>query len=326
MAHTTAANYRNSFEYPELTKIFGRPSYDSLKLIEDELKANAQAVFSPLGGGQHGHLGLVVSPFQYASVSNIPFITPPTPRPFVIIPQEAPHVAQQRLAQHNTSKELFQEVHGVKRALVQQLIQAVDKTYLKDMRHPLTNTLDHLQIYEILNNLFQRYGQISASQLTVLEEQVKNMAWDPSQPIDNIFTAIDRLSDAAYRAGSEYSAAQKNNMAQVILTRTGAFRTGLRNWLHLPIPMRTWEAFKTHFRTEQGLLEAVHEETLQDSRLQQANLVQQVVDGVQNMLISTEPEPAPAPAQRENPVTPMVHTMNAVHNNELIPNLMAQIL
>lgn len=155
------------------------------------------------------------------------------------------------------------------------------------------------------------------------------MAWGPSQPIDNIFTAIDRLSDAAYRAGSEYSASQKNNMAQVILTRTGAFRTGLRNWLHLSIPMRTWEAFKTLFRTEQGLLEAVHEGTFQDSRIQQANLVQQVVDGVQSMLINTEPEPTNAPAPREEPSVhnpaPMVHSMNAVHNNELLPSLMSQM-
>lgn len=53
------------------------------------------------------------------------------------------------------------------------------------------------------------------------------MAWGPSQPINSISTAINRLWDAAYRAGSEYSSAQKNNMAQVILTQTGVFQTGI---------------------------------------------------------------------------------------------------
>lgn len=95
--------------------------------------------------------------------------------------------------------------------------------------------------------------------------------------------------------------------------------------------MRTWNAFKTHFRTKQSLLLAVNEDTLQDSRIQQANLVQQVVEGVQNMLINMKPEPTPVPAPIEEPIlqpttpTPVVHSMNTVQNNELIPNLLSQI-
>ena len=90
----------------------------------------------------------------------------------------------------------------MKKALLQQIVQAVDDSYLKSLRHPLTNTLDHLNMYEILNHLFCTYRQITPKQLATMEEQVKQMAFDPSTPVDNIYTAIDKLGEAAYHSGS----------------------------------------------------------------------------------------------------------------------------
>ena len=138
--------------------------------------------------------------------------------------------------------------------------------------------------------MFQRYGQISPSQLVELENEVKNMTWDPSQPIDIVYEAVETLASASYRAGVQHSTAQKNNMAYLIINRTGAFTTGIRNWLKVHLNLRTWENFKEHFRREQGLLEIVTAGTIQDSRVQQANLVQQVVEGIQNMFFQPEPE------------------------------------
>ena len=144
MATANAINYRQLyFEHPDLTRIFGRPTFNSIKKLEDELKANAQGVYSPLGGGENGHLGLVVNPLLYIAVSQTPFVTPPTPRPHVILPNEPPHMAIQRLAQHANNQNLFREVIGMKKALMQQLIQAFDQSYLRDLRHDTSQTLHH---------------------------------------------------------------------------------------------------------------------------------------------------------------------------------------
>jgi hypothetical protein len=66
MSTSSAINYRETFfEFPTLKKIFhGKPTYESLKTLQEELKANAQAVCSSLGGGAHGHLSLVLAPVQ----------------------------------------------------------------------------------------------------------------------------------------------------------------------------------------------------------------------------------------------------------------------
>ena len=49
-------NYLDTvFEYADLTAIVGEPTYDTLKLLLNQLKANARAVRTTLGGGNHGY-------------------------------------------------------------------------------------------------------------------------------------------------------------------------------------------------------------------------------------------------------------------------------
>ena len=54
-----------NFEYPKLTKIQGIPTYEPLRRIKNELKANAVSVPSDLGRGAHGHLGLMLTVQEY---------------------------------------------------------------------------------------------------------------------------------------------------------------------------------------------------------------------------------------------------------------------
>ena len=44
-----------------LTKIQGIPTHEPLRRIKNEIKANAASVPSDLGGGVHGHLGLILT-------------------------------------------------------------------------------------------------------------------------------------------------------------------------------------------------------------------------------------------------------------------------
>ena len=63
---STGINYQETyfFEFPELTKIQGEPTCESLYLLRNELKANAQSVYSNLSDGAHGHLALILSDAQ----------------------------------------------------------------------------------------------------------------------------------------------------------------------------------------------------------------------------------------------------------------------
>lgn len=82
MSSTTTANvdYINTnFAFPILIKINEIPTYEQIKTIKDELKTNAGTVQCDLGGGQHGHLGLLLTDNEYSTLSATPYIRPTHP-------------------------------------------------------------------------------------------------------------------------------------------------------------------------------------------------------------------------------------------------------
>jgi hypothetical protein len=82
---STGINYRETyFEFPELTKLPGKPTCESIFRLRNELKANAQSVYSNLSNGAHGHLALVLSDAQYTIITAFPFIWPAHPGALVI--------------------------------------------------------------------------------------------------------------------------------------------------------------------------------------------------------------------------------------------------
>ena len=57
---TSKINYKDTlFKLANLTPIRGKPTFETLHKLRNEIKANAKAVYSNLGGGAHNHLGLV---------------------------------------------------------------------------------------------------------------------------------------------------------------------------------------------------------------------------------------------------------------------------
>jgi hypothetical protein len=128
------------FEHPDLTKIIGIPTYDTLHTLNQEIKANAISVHSNLGGGENGHIGLVLSPNAYAFLSDTPYTRPGHPMPLVVIPAAATKHAQNLLERTYYKEELrlFHEVCGVERSLMQQIVAAVDSSYLIAMRNRTT--------------------------------------------------------------------------------------------------------------------------------------------------------------------------------------------
>ena len=68
-------NYKdNLFEKANLTPIRGKPTFEMIHNLRNEIKANAKSVYYNIEGGAHGHLGLVITDAQYALISPTPFV------------------------------------------------------------------------------------------------------------------------------------------------------------------------------------------------------------------------------------------------------------
>ena len=76
---TSVETVLDSFPKQTITPIEGLPTYETIKLVNDELSANAASVHSTLGGGNHGYLGITVTTAVYATISNTSFASPTMP-------------------------------------------------------------------------------------------------------------------------------------------------------------------------------------------------------------------------------------------------------
>ena len=173
-------DYKNNlFEHPELTRIVGEPTTATLITLQAEIRDNAQSVQSDLGGGANGHLGLVCSAEAYqALVPEVqPYIRPENPGRLEVAQDELTQfqIAQAR-AEHSEETRVFREVLGVERAIIQQMVVAIEPKYLRALRTPGTNKLNR-SIPDILEHLFTTYGDVTPSDLRKLTLCVENLSY-----------------------------------------------------------------------------------------------------------------------------------------------------
>ena len=272
------------FQFERLTPIQEKPDFQTLTRLENELKTNAQAVPSTLGGGAHGLLGLVLTDLEYALVSNTPFVREPYPGPLTF--PVGTTALQSKVLQDAYEKRLknLEICDGVEKALIQQIVKAAHEDWLQPLRNAVTNALQGT-VSAILTYLFQQHGDVSPDSLTTREQEVKQMRYDPHrEPVDNVFTAVTKLVDFASAAGAPFTRPQTINIAYCILKKTKVFNKGITEWnrrIKTHPNQATWLNFKTHFRDAYTELQEVNELTVEDTSFHQANLISDIVDAVQ---------------------------------------------
>ena len=63
------AETREELRKESVTKIFGQPTDQDITLLEKELIAIAASIPTSLGGGAHGHAGLIVEATKYTTMT-----------------------------------------------------------------------------------------------------------------------------------------------------------------------------------------------------------------------------------------------------------------
>ena len=189
----STANYCETiFEHPELTKIIGVLTYDTLHLLHKKIKSNTMAVHSNIGGGQHRYLGLVVSPNSCALLSNTLFVSNIHPLNLVI-PVVATHQAQDELKrQYEKNLRVFHETRGVEQALIQQLVLPVKVKYITATRNRITFQSSG-NLFLLIQYIIVTYGKISPSQLVDLEQDIKEMYYNSQSAIYSVFNQVEDL-------------------------------------------------------------------------------------------------------------------------------------
>lgn len=232
--------------HPELTRSNNEPDYISLSKVFSKIYANAAEVPSTLGGGNHGHLGAVMTATLYATLSPTPWADPADPGPNPTYPAGATAAqcksikdAWKRDTTVFTTHNNFQTVT---KALI---VKAFPKSCLAEICHCIRG-LHGVLVSSILRHLKSRYGKIA--------EPVKQQAkkdfeedYDPGQPISIYFQRIDDAVQLADDAEIPYTPAQITQQALFQMKKCGLYKDACKARKEKATADQTWDNLKTHF-------------------------------------------------------------------------------
>lgn len=100
----------------EITTIEGQPTEEDLTQLILELLNALGSVATGLGGGEHGHVGMVIDEAEYITFSKggEKFIAPTNPGPYPKNPDADAIVREQQIAEHKAKQDEYQTYQGVK--------------------------------------------------------------------------------------------------------------------------------------------------------------------------------------------------------------------
>ena len=188
----TTINYRQShFRFKEPIRIHGEPTFDNIKVLYDSLKANATSVPSSKGGGQHRHLGLVISPEDYALISLTLFNRTLDPGEFVI-PAGVVNINQVQIerARYESQLEIFTKETAVDAALKQFISDSLEPLYLEPFINTTTRNIEY-DIPYIIQALFDDYGQLTSKKLLEKQQLLNNFIFDFKKPIVKLYNLAE---------------------------------------------------------------------------------------------------------------------------------------
>ena len=182
------------FQHKFLTRVHGKPHFEYLKILLDELKANVSSFTSTLGGGMYGHLSLLLSDIIYATFSATSFVSSTNPDTFNPPAQgTGSHIEAAKDVWCDT-KFTFELCQATEKALISQVVDAVDATYLTAFRNVNTSRYGDI-ILSLTQHLYSTYGRITPQQVKSRKLELYNIPFNLSLPFDSILNAIGDIME-----------------------------------------------------------------------------------------------------------------------------------
>lgn len=241
----------DSFPHGELQPIplEDKPTFANLKVIHQQLNANAMAIPSSRGGGVHGHLALVIPTAQFDAIpATIPWQEP-------VHPGAAPaHAAAATSAQitetnraYKANLDEFLLYVATSTALKKLLLAAVPDTFVELLKDDALGYAN-VTTLQLLNHLDTTYGTVTPDDLAA-NLATMDALWSPTQPIEDLWNQI-RACQRYAAPHDPISDATTVRSAIANLNASGVFTDALKDWRKKPVADQTWANLLLHFNKE----------------------------------------------------------------------------
>jgi hypothetical protein len=237
----------DAFPHNPLTPIRGQPTPHDLLRLKKELVANARSVPSDRGGGRHGHLILVITPEEYATITNgIAFAPPINPGAPPVHDRNATN-AQIHAADttHQRLRDEFRTYIEVQNRLMKLLLAAVDEPFYSILCDPMFGYAD-VTPCELLAHLNATYGTITATEL-VRNKTTLKAPWNPDEPITTLWNRVRNCQQFAQNTIEPLTEAMIILHALEALAASGVMAPYINEWQRRDPATQTYDNFVLHF-------------------------------------------------------------------------------
>ena len=233
---------RKSVAECTVTKIHGQPTNQDIDILDDELTAIASSFPSELGGGLHGHAGLVKNDADYEIFApGTPFVVPANPG---VYPLGNIPAAQrgQREAEHKALQTQFQTCIGASKGLKDLILQAVDEDFLLELR---AEGIAYLNVtpLQMLTHLRDRWGTMDYVDITSLLAEC-DIPWNAAEVPTKYFNRTEKARRQLARANVQIDERAMLAKALKSFKDAGDFDASIREWEARPVIAQTYANFK----------------------------------------------------------------------------------
>ena len=249
MTYTSVDSVIESFPHSTFPKIEGEPDFASIKNIEKLIITNASSCESELGGGQHGMLGLVISPTRYHTITGHQFIPHNNPRALPTFPANPtqPQIAQIN-ATHKEELRLWREQNLIIKALKKLLVSVWEQKYLEEI-HDNYTCYNNYSIQQIFTYLFNKYGDLDEADVEKIDKTLTE-PYDANEPFGSFVKKVEDAMEIAEAAGCPYTPSQIVAKTFNAINKANIYPEGCREWKCKAPADKSWANFKQHFSLE----------------------------------------------------------------------------
>jgi hypothetical protein len=229
------------------------------------------SVSSYVGGGRHGHLGIITTNEEYFAIAAEVFPVPDNPgvSPEVVVGMTAAVIAELTRLHHDATQ-VYRTYHNVDQAIKKLILEAFDDAYLNALSDKVVGYANCTSL-DLLTHLLAFCAMIAPPELTQNYERL-NTPYDPNQPIETLFQQIQDARSFAVAGGQPYGAAMIVNVAYTLVFNTGLYPDACHAWQSRAIAAKTWAQSKIDFATAHRAF-CLTNQTAQQSGFHIANMM-----------------------------------------------------
>jgi hypothetical protein len=235
----------------KVTKIHGQPTSHNLTILKKELIAILTGIPTALGGGNFGHVGVIMETSAYSTMTTgIAFVDPANPGvyPAGLAANAAATVRAREEAEHKELINQFETFKGVRQGVKDLILEAVDNEYLIEIEHETLGFLNQTP-RQMLDHLLARGGALDFADTKELLTE-KDGEWNVSKNPQLYYNRVEKATKGLLRNGITSDPNERRDIALFYLKATGEFDAAVREWEAKPAADKMWANIKTFISTK----------------------------------------------------------------------------